>query len=581
MKMKTNKLWLPILAALLMAVFFNACKKDKYVALGGKCPVVESTNPINGEINVQRNKIITVTFNEKMDPATINLTSFSLLQGSIKVLGTLTYDGTGVTMSFAPTTTLAPNELFTGRLTTAAKDPLGNALQTDYIWSFQTGSTLDTIRPFVISTDPINTATNVVLNKIVSANFSEQMNPATISGSSFKINQGSTAIAGVITYTGTNAYFTPSSNLLPGSIYMATITTAAKDLAGNSMLANYTWSFTTSTSSTAVSPSVITTDPTNNQTGVALNKIITATFSTQMDPLTITTTNFKISQGTTPISGTVSYSGLVATFAPSALLAAGSIYNATITTGALDLIGNPINSNYVWTFSTVSTVTVPVLPFVDLKTVARFGIIAGVGVSNNAGFSVINNLDVGISPGVRSSVTGFPPATVVGGTIYASDDALPVGTAAMLIQAKADLTAAYLFAEAATSPAPITVAGDMGGSTLTPGIYKSTSTLLIQAGNLTLDAQGDPNAFWVFQIPSAFTTVGGAGGNVILSGGTQAKNVFWQVGSSATIGDFTSFKGNILALTSVTMNSGAVATGRMLCINGAVVLTSTNIINKP
>jgi hypothetical protein len=165
--------------------------------------------------------------------------------------------------------------------------------------------------------------------------------------------------------------------------------------------------------------------------------------------------------------------------------------------------------------------------------------------------------------------------------MYASDDIAPPGVAAMLLQAKDDLTAAYLFAEAAISPAPATVSGDQGGKTLAPGIYKSTSTLLIQFGDLTLDAQGDANAVWIFQVASAFTTIGGAGGNVILTNGAQAKNVFWQTGSSATIGDYTSFKGNILALQTITMNAYATATGRMLARNGAVTLTSTNIITKP
>ncbi len=111
--------------------------------------------------------------------------------------------------------------------------------------------------------------------------------------------------------------------------------------------------------------------------------------------------------------------------------------------------------------------------------------------------------------------------------------------------------------------------------------------MLIQSGNLTLDAQGDANAVWIFQIASDFTTVGGspypspAGGNVILAGNAQAKNIFWQVGRSATIGDYTSFKGNILALTSLTMNAYSQTEGRMLCRNGAIELTSTNIINKP
>ncbi|MBK9042943.1 MAG: DUF3494 domain-containing protein [Saprospiraceae bacterium] len=220
-------------------------------------------------------------------------------------------------------------------------------------------------------------------------------------------------------------------------------------------------------------------------------------------------------------------------------------------------------------------------PLVDLGNAARFGILAGVGISNNAGFSVINNLDVGISPGVRSSVTGFPPATIVNGAIYASDDVSPPGVAAMLLMAKQSLNSAYLFAEGASTPAPALVSGDLGGTTLAPGIYKTNSTLLIQSGNLTLNANGNVNAVWIFQIASGFTTVGGAGGSIILSGGAKASNIFWQVGSSATIGDFTAFHGNILALTSVTMNSGVTATGRMLCLNGAIVMTDTNIINRP
>ena len=297
-----------------------------------------------------------------------------------------------------------------------------------------------------------------------------------------------------------------------------------------------------------------------------------------MDPMTINSSTFTIMHGAIPVSGTITYSGTTASFTPFSSLLSNTTYTAMISTGAKNLTGTPLANNYVWTFSTGATLS----PLgVNLKTVAQFGIIAGVGVSNNAGFSVINNMDIGISPGIRSSITGFPPASIVNGSIYASDDTFPLGIAAMLIQAKQDLTDAYLFAEGANSTAPVIVAGDQGGKTLAPGIYKSTSTLLIQSGNLTLDAQGDANATWIFQIASDFTTVGGAGGNVILAGGAQAKNVYWQTGSSATIGDYTSFNGNVLALTSITMNSHAVAVGRMLARNGSVVLTSTDIIIKP
>jgi hypothetical protein len=184
-------------------------------------------------------------------------------------------------------------------------------------------------------------------------------------------------------------------------------------------------------------------------------------------------------------------------------------------------------------------------------------------------------MDVGVYPG--TAVTGFPPGIVVNGVIMTA--ASPAPAPATLLAAKNDLTAAYLFAEGASSPAPITVSGNIGVTTLAPGIYKSTSTLAINGSSVTLDAGGDANAVWIFQISS--TLISTTGGSVVLAGGAQAKNIYWQVGSSATIGDNTAFYGNVLALVSITMNTNATATGRMLTQTGAVVLTSTNIITKP
>lgn len=223
----------------------------------------------------------------------------------------------------------------------------------------------------------------------------------------------------------------------------------------------------------------------------------------------------------------------------------------------------------------------------DLNSAGNFAILAGTAITSAAPASQINDLDVGLSPGFRSSISGFPPSTVVNGAIYAADDIAPPGVPAMLLQAKLDLRNAYLFAEASSIPAPALVSGDQGGITLYPGIYKSNSSLLIQSGNLTLDAQGDANAVWIFQIATNFTTIGGGpnpsptGGNVILTNGAMADNVFWQVGTSATIGDYTDFKGNILALTSITVNSGATVEGRLLARNGAVTLAGGLTINGP
>jgi hypothetical protein len=567
--MKHKQLFLSLYIGFVL--LFVGCAKDDFIETVGVCPLVIATDPLNLETSVALNKVITVTFNEEMNWSTVNEDSFTIVTGTTAVAGVITFDGAMAT--FVPVVPLVAGSTYIGKITTDAMDANGNALQEDYIWTFSTGVEL---LPLVVATDPIADEVGVVLNKEVTATFNMPMDALTINTSTFTITQGGVAIAGVVSYTGVEASFAPTVALLSNTVYTATVFMGAKNLAGVGIAADYVWSFTTVP---VVAPQVVATDPLNSAIGVSLSKIVTATFNMPMDAATLTTSQFTLKMGTTPVTGTVTYAGLVASFTPSTALTNNTTYTATVTTGAKNLAGIGLAVNYVWSFTTLTTPPPPA--GVDLGTAARFGILAGVGISNNAGFSEIHNMDVGISPGVRSSVTGFPPAIIVNGAIYASDDALPAGVAAMLVLAKEDLTNAYLFAEAASSPAPASVSGDQGGLTLSPGKYKSTSTLLIQSGDLTLDAQGDVNAVWIFQIASAFTTVGGAGGSIILTGGAQAKNIFWQVGSSATIGDGTSFKGNILALTSITMGSGAVAVGRMLAINGAVVLTSTNIIDKP
>jgi hypothetical protein len=531
-------------------------------------PTVISTDPVANATNVVLNKSITATFSVPMNATTINSSTFLLKQGTTTISGAVSHSGSVAT--FTPSSNLQEGKTYTATITTGAKDLAGTSLVNNYTWNFTTLSI-----PVVISTDPANLATGVALNKIISATFNMAMNPATLNNLTFTLLQGSTPVAGGVGYSGNTVAFAPTVDLLPGTLYTATIKTGAKNLAGIGIANDYVWTFTTGV---IKAPTVISTDPANLATGVALNKIISVTFSELMNTTSLNITSFLLKTGTTSVTGTVYMSGTTAYFKPTVNLLSGKTYTATITTDAKNVAGVKMANNYVWTFSTKAPLG-PIGP--DLAGVARFGIIAGTAVSNNAGFSKINNLDVGIYPGARSSITGFPPAVVINGAIYASDDVAPPGVAAMLLKAKNDLTAAYLFAEGATSPAPAIVSGDQGGKTLAPGIYKSSSTLLIQSGDLTLDAQGDVNAVWIFQIGSAFTTVGGAGGNIILSGEAQAKNIYWQVGSSATIGDYTKFKGNILALTTITMGAYSQADGRMLARNGAVTMTSTNIINKP
>ncbi len=199
---------------------------------------------------------------------------------------------------------------------------------------------------------------------------------------------------------------------------------------------------------------------------------------------------------------------------------------------------------------------------VPLGAAGAFAVLAGSTVTNTGSTSVTG--DLGVSPG--SAVSGFPPGTVVG-TQHVND-----GTAA---QAQADLTVAYDGAAGLTNGA-VTVAGNIGGQTLPPGLYKSTSSLEISSGDLTLDAQGDANAAFVFQVASTLTTTSGR--RVILSGGARAANVFWQVGSSATLGTTSAFEGTIMANQSITLTSGATLNGRALARIGAVTLDSNTIV---
>jgi hypothetical protein len=138
-----------------------------------------------------------------------------------------------------------------------------------------------------------------------------------------------------------------------------------------------------------------------------------------------------------------------------------------------------------------------------------------------------------------------------------------------------DLTTAYNDAAGRTL-APVTLAGNLGGLTLPPGLYKSTSSLSISSGDLTLDAQGDPNAVFIFQMASTLTTTSGRA--VILSGGAKASNVFWQVGSAATLGTTSAFVGTIMADQSITLNTGATLNGRALARIGSVTLAANTVV---
>jgi hypothetical protein len=203
---------------------------------------------------------------------------------------------------------------------------------------------------------------------------------------------------------------------------------------------------------------------------------------------------------------------------------------------------------------------------VNLGSARSFAILAGTTITST-GVGTIDG-DVGVSPG--TAITGITPG-MVNGNIYAGG---PIAA-----QAQADLTTAYNDAMG-RSGATLITDGQLGGKILSPGLYKPDppASFAITAGNLTLDAQGDPNAVWIFQITTTLT-LGGAR-QVILAGGAQARNIFWQVGSSATLGENSVVKGNILAHDAITMTGGARLDGRALARTAEVTLISNTITKK-
>ena len=583
--MKQKKLLITI--ALTIVVLIIGCSKDDFNETIRLCPVVESTNPSDEDTNIPLNQAITVTFNEEMNPSTINQDSFTIV-GTSTVSGSITYSGT--TATFTPTIALTPNTTYVGSLTTALHDLTGNALQQDYVWSFTTGAIL---QPRVLITSPSPNETGVFLNKVISTTFNMPMNQLTISQTTFLVKQGTTPILGIVSYTGNTAYFTPNINLNSSLVYTATITTGAKNSVNTAIAANYVWNFTTGA---LIAPKVLSTDPANNETGVLLDKTITATFDMVMNPVTITDISFTLKHGNTTVSGIVSYLGNTANFNPSVNLLAGTIYTATLSTVAKNSAGVPLANDYVWKFTTLNNSTDP-----NLGTMEMFGAFGGTaGVTNQGLNTIINNGGLGTTA-ISTAVTGFHDATaiytetplnvgnVTGGLFTAPP--LP-GTAtsfAIATLALTDANAAYISISPASMPGGSDQgSGELGALTLAPGVYKSASgSYNISNGDLTLDAQGDPNAVWVFQAASGLTVgIAGPTGakSIILINGALAKNVFWYVGSAATINAAGGgvMVGNILAYAGVTFSTPGNATqtvlnGRAISLIASVTMVNTTI----
>ena len=590
--------FLPWFAALLLTALAAGCAGNRAPILGLDgdtvlltAPTVTAVAPVNNASGVPTNNtLITAAFSEPMAALT-GSASFTLTAAAPAPAptGTVTLDPTAriATFTLTPATNLTANTVYTATVTGATSLATGLALANPYVWHFTTGLDTSTTRPMVALTVPATTVPGPTLgvptNTAITAIFTKDMNPATLTAASFTVTTGSGSPAGQVSYVvgSRTAVFTPAAALAASTTYTATLTTAATDLAGNSLAgnqgalpaaSNYVWTFTTAAAADSTAPTILLTTPAAGAAAVALNSAVNATFSKAMNPQTITTATFQVRPTGAPadafLAGTVFYDAatLVATFTPAAELAPGTSYTAAVT-GAKDLAGNALAAGPVpipWTFSTGSALAQGP---VALGSAASFGLMATLTITNT-GPSTVNG-NVSLDPG--TTLTGSP---LVNGTVDVND--------AASAQARIDLLTAFTAAQNLAPGTTIASGADLGTLYplgIPPGTYTSAGTMLV-ATALTLNAGGDGNAVWIFQIGSSLTTTA----SVLLANGAQAKNVFWIPALDATLGSGTTFNGTLMAGRSITGNTGAVVDGRLLAgaVNAsATVALQTNTISVP
>jgi len=336
-------------------------------------------------------------------------------------------------------------------------------------------------------------------------------------------------------------------------------------------------------------PSVLSTDPLDKATGVGVSRTVNATFSELMTPGTINGTTFTLKQGATPISGTVTYAGMTATFTPVVDLGS-NVYTATVSTGAQSAAtGNGLAADYTWTFTTTAIAPSPPPLAINLRGAASFGLASRAGVTST-GVTVVNG-DVALFPlagctdstgnaGASQSCLvktyASPTGMTVRNSIFWAGDPFDNGGTANSVTN--DLQIAWNEGKNKVSNQPAILADQMAGKTFHAGIYHNANLGLAASGVATLDAQNDANAVFIFQVDSSFVDSGTAllKSRIDLVNGAQARNVWFVVGLDLTIGYGTTWNGNVLAGRTVTVNNGSAVLGRVLAgASGAGALTLT------
>jgi len=663
------------LMILLSALIFTGCKKDNFKAVQGVCPLV-TTDPMDKAVDVVLGKVITATFNTTMDPATINKTTFIIMQGATPVSGTIAASASGTAFTFTPDAPLLPFVVYTGTITTGAADKFHTALTSNYVWSFTT------IPQVTVNVAPVGggavsgagtfaqgsvaTVSEIPNTGFTFANWT--VNGVIVSKSSsyqFTMNGNITLVANFAAVPAGKFAVTLSSNPLPGGTTfgegsynagtMVTVTALPNTgytfinwtengaevstspnykfilVANRKLVANFKVipanqfavvlssnppaGGTTSGSGAYSSGSSVTVNAVANLGYTFVNWTVGGVIVSTSAAYTFTLSgnrtlvaNFLINQYTLNITAV---NGTVAKNPDKPSYSAGTAVQLTATAnagykfsswsgdaaGTLNPLTIVLNSNKNITANFVATGG-PKPLFSSM-----FGAFGGTaGITNMGINTVINNGGIGTTA-VSTKITGFDdgltgdvytetPLNVglVKGGIYSAPP-FPGTDPKFVLATKAlqAATAFYISISPANKPGGTDPgAGELGGLTLTPGVYKAAGgTFKISNGDLTLDAQGDPNAVWIFQTDAGLTVgiAGPAGArSIILTNGAQSKNIYWYVGSAATInaaGGGT-MVGTIISTAGISFSTAGnnvqtVLNGRAISLVASVTMVNTTV----
>lgn len=433
----------------------------------------------------------------------------------------------------------------------------------------------------VTSTAPADGATGVGTDVNVVAVFNKEMKPASLQNSFTLQGANETAAVGNVSYNAD----TRTATLVPGGLtanklYTATITTGAEDASSTNLLEDFQWSFTTGGTTDTAVPTVSSSSPAQGDSAVLLNTKVNVTFSEALDPTTLSSTSVQLSKDSSPsiaVAGSLRYvNPTTIVFSPSSNLDASTPYTLTLTSALTDLAGNSLALATIGFTTGLEASSSPAA--VELGTAGNYVILAKTGISTTGTTAITG--DIAVSPEARTALTGFSEtlssdgtfatSALVTGRLFAADMTSPTPT--QLTAAVSDMETAYNDAAGRVDPDFTELgAGEIGGLTLDPGLYKWGTGVLVTS-DVTLN--GSSTDVWIFQIAQDLKLQDGKA--VILTGGVLAQNVFWQVAGEVTLQAGATLNGIALSQTAIVVRAGAVINGRALA-QTAVTLISNEV----